>query len=560
MATPDFVSRRRLLAGTGAAGLAAAAGFAWWRQLRAPGDAPFTPDAAFPNPLRIPGADGLYGLFDVTGTFAIAAKSVRQDILPGRTTDMLAYEVEHQGTRLFNPLIRLHSGARIHTKFWNGLEESSIIHWHGLIVDSNNDGHPHYAIGGGQIYEYDFVVPNRAAMYWYHPHPHHLTGKQVYLGLGGLFMVEDDEELALQRALDLRHGVTDIPLVLHDRRFDADGQLAFVRGAGELAHGVLGTQVLVNWTPAPYLEAATRPYRFRILNASNARIYQLAFRSGGHTLEFQLIGNDGGLLEQAHTVAAAFLAPAERIDVVLDLRQAQTGDVITLATLAFDPMAHTAGRPAAAPNKPVPTAPHDAHAAHAARAPHQPMATADRTDHHPTPDIGSALDLMHIHVRHKARYDRALPAKLSRIDPIAANCQSPRVIALDHVKMVWRINGHTYQHESTPITVKRGATEVWNIQNAQASMPHPFHIHGFQFQILERRGSPGQQIALAVNDKGLAASDLGWKDTVLVWPGETVCIVIDFTHPFVGDQVYMLHCHNLEHEDQGMMLNLKVEA
>ena len=100
---------------------------------------------------------------------------------------------------------------------------------------------------------------------------------------------------------------------------------------------------------------------------------------------------------------------------------------------------------------------------------------------------------MRIHVRHKETYTRTVPANLSRIVPIAANCQSPRVITLDHAKMVWRINGQTYRHETTPITVNRGATEVWNINNVQASMPHPFHIHGFQFQVLERIGSPGQQ-------------------------------------------------------------------
>jgi suppressor of ftsI/bilirubin oxidase len=170
------------------------------------------------------------------------------------------------------------------------------------------------------------------------------------------------------------------------------------------------------------------------------------------------------------------------------------------------------------------------------------------------------MELMRIHVRRKETYDRAVPAMLSRIEPIVANCASPRMIHLDHVKMVWRINGQTYQNEKTPITVKRGATEVWNIKNAEASMPHPFHIHGFQFQILERKGSPEQQKKLSVNDKGLAASDLGWKDTVLVWPGETACIAINFTHPFSGDQMYMIHCHNLEHEDQGMMLNLKIQA
>jgi blue copper oxidase len=176
------------------------------------------------------------------------------------------------------------------------------------------------------------------------------------------------------------------------------------------------------------------------------------------------------------------------------------------------------------------------------------------------PPIGTPLDLMRIHVQHQLAYDRAVPARLSRIVPIVANCGTARTFTLDHVKMTWRINGQTYQHETTPVTVKRGAVEAWEIKNSPLSMPHPFHIHGFQFQVLERRGSPPQQAALAVNAQGLAASDLGWKDTVLVWPGESVCIVTDFSHPFYGNQVYMIHCHNLEHEDQGMMLNLKIEG
>lgn len=568
-----MTSRRSLLLAAGAAGATGiAGGIAWWRAERTvPPEPRFVPDAAFPNRLRIPGSDGLYGVLDVAGSFAIAAKSVQQEIVPGVPAALLAYEVEHQGSRYLNPLIRLRSGGKIHAQFWNGIEETSIIHWHGLTVDSNNDGHPHYAVGGGKTYEYNFAVPNRAATYWYHPHPHHLTGKQVYLGLGGLFIVEDDEELALQQALALRFGETDVPLVLHDRRFDAQGQLAFAPSNDEKADGFLGTQVLVNWTPKPYFEASTRIYRFRILNASNARIYKLAFLVGGQALDFQLIGNDGGLLDRAHTVRDVFLSPAERVDVLLDLRNARVGDAVTLASNAFDAMEHEDGPPD--PGTPAAAAPaagpgaNDTHAAHSGygrtedkSAPTAPNTTAANGLTGGIPEIGVTLELMRIHVRRKEAYARSVPATLSRIVPIAANCQSPRVIALDHVKMVWRINGQTYQHESTPITVKRGATEVWNIQNAQASMPHPFHIHGFQFQVLERRGSPGQQKALAVNDKGLAASDLGWKDTVLVWPGETVCIVIDFTHPFPGDQVYMLHCHNLEHEDQGMMLNLKVEA
>lgn len=563
-----MTSRRRVIL-AGAAGAAAlAGGITWWRTHQTPTEPPFTPDAAFPNPLRIPGAEGLYGVLDINNHFTIIGKPVTETIVPGKAVAMLAYEVEANGKVYRNPLLRMRTGGVVRAKLWNALDETSIIHWHGLIVDSNNDGHPHYAVAGGATYEYNFPVPNRAATYWYHPHPHHHTGKQVYLGLGGLFIVEDEEELALQKALDLKLGETDIPLVLHDRRINDKGELVFAPTDDEKADGFLGEQVLVNWTPKPYFEAATRVYRLRVLNASNARVYKLAFRAGEQTLPLQLIGTDGGLIDAPRSVRELFLSPAERVDMLLDLRSAKVGEAITLASLAFDAMEHEDGPPAVAatPDKP---AEKGAHATHdgvvkpgenkGSIAPQAPVATAPpaKSD---IPEIGEALDLMRIHVRRKLAYDRAVPAQLSRITPTAANCGTARTITLDHVKMVWRINGQTYQHETTPITVKRGAVEVWEIKNAPASMPHPFHIHGFQFQVIERRHSPEQQKALAVNDKGLAASDLGWKDTVLVWPGESVCIVIDFSHTFYGNQVYMIHCHNLEHEDQGMMLNLRIEG
>lgn len=106
----------------------------------------------------------------------------------------------------------------------------------------------------------------------------------------------------------------------------------------------------------------------------------------------------------------------------------------------------------------------------------------------------------------------------------------------------------------------RGAAEVWELRNAARSMPHPMHLHGFNFRVLERRGSPAQQEPLALNAQGLAATDLGWKDTVLLWPGETVRIALDFSHSWSGDQTFLFHCHNLEHEDEGMMINFKVQG
>ena len=524
----------------GAAGLAAGFLRSHMPRPRDPGagiEPPLPPDTAFPNPLRLPGTEGVFGVADAAGALTIVAKGIEHPLLPGKPAPrLLAYEMEFQGRSLLNPLLRVRSGTSLRIKFWNGLNETSIIHWHGLKVDSNNDGHPHYAVPGGATYDYRFNVANRAGTYWYHPHPHHLTGKQVYHGLAGFFIVEDDEELALQQALDLRLGETDIPLVLQDRRFDEAGGLVYAPTADERFHGHYGSEVLVNWTPRPYFDATSRICRFRILNGSNARLYRLAFRHEEHLVDYHVIGTDGGLLDRPHAVTEAFLAPGERMDVLLDLRGAARGDAITLVSLPFDAMhMETAGS-------------HAAHAQHGAHGQHD-----DRPD-------GAELELLRIRVQQKTAYDRSIPEALSRIEAAPESPFSPRLILLDQSRMAWRINRASYDMTATPIVVRRDTVEAWDIRNFQPSMPHPMHIHGFQFRVLSRAGSPEQQRRLAVTETGLAATDLGWKDTVLAWPGETVRIVTDFSHPFLGDQVYMVHCHNLEHEDGGMMLNLKVTA
>jgi suppressor of ftsI/bilirubin oxidase len=291
-------------------------------------------------------------------------------------------------------------------------------------VDSNNDGHPHYAVPGGATYDYQYTVANRAGTYWYHPHPHHLTGKQVYLGLAGLFIVEDDEERALQQALDLRLGETDIPLVLQDRRFDDDGQFAFAPTNEDRMHGQFGAEMLVNLTARPHLDAVSRLYRFRLLNGSNARLYRLAFRAGGQLLDYTVIGTDGGLLDAPRTVKEAFLAPGERLDVLLDLRASARGDAITLVSLPFDAMhLEIAGSASAG-----------AHAAHGAHGEHA---------HHGMPAInpdGAELELMRILVQRRVAYDRAVPETLSRIGPVAESPYSPRLITLDQARLNCRLN------------------------------------------------------------------------------------------------------------------------
>ena len=154
----------------------------------------------------------------------------------------------------------------------------------------------------------------------------------------------------------------------------------------------------------------------------------------------------------------------------------------------------------------------------------------------------------------------ALPNKLSTIAPIDTRGATVRNISLTMQRMRWRINGESFDMERAPIQSRSNTVELWDIQNAKMSMPHPMHMHGFSFQVVSRRNSPNQVRRLAQDTSGRLITDLGWKDTVLVWPGETVRIAIDFTNEYAGDQLYVFHCHNLEHEDQGMMVNHRVTA
>lgn len=525
-------SRRRLIAGLGATAIASGAGWMGWRGAKtphiAPAPAPVPPDPLFPHPLRGPGSDGFFGLADLGQSLTIVSAPVRESILAGRKIDMLGYQVEYGGRRFVNPVLRVATGTHLRVHYWNALDETSIVHWHGLTVDTNNDGHPHYAVGAGATYDYQFTVSNRAGTYWYHPHPHHLAGKQAYLGLAGVLLVEDAEHRAFTRALDLELGVTDIPILIQDKRVNEDGSFSYDHGARERFAGFCGDSVLLNWTRSPCLDCATRLYRFRLINGSNARIYRLAFLHGDAAVPFHVIGTDGGLLDRPWSAREIFLSPGERAEVLLDLSAAQPGDRLVMASLPFDAMDFGSGHGSAAP------------AASAVN--------------------GAPLDLMLLRVTQRVEARAGVPATLSRLDLPSAEGAARRRFTFDHVKGLWRINGQSYRMTETAFSVQRGAREIWEFRNERPAMPHPVHVHGFQYRVLERNGSPAAVRALAVDGRGLPPHELGWKDSVLVWPGETVRLLIDFSHPFPGDQVYMLQCHNLEHETHGMMVNFRVEA
>lgn len=227
------------------------------------------------------------------------------------------------------PVIRLRRGQQVRVRFANQLGEDSIVHWHGLDVPDNADGHPRLAIGHGQEYVYDFTVTNRAGTYWYHPHPHMRTGAQVYQGLAGLLLVRDAEE----DALALPSGEAELLCVLQDRRFDARNQLVY-QGSGqmEMMNGFLGDRVLVSGLPQPTREVDAAWHRVRVLNGSNARIYKLAW---SRDVQMTVIGGDGGLLERPLRQQMLTLAPGQRADLLVDLTGLAAGTDVHLDSLAF---------------------------------------------------------------------------------------------------------------------------------------------------------------------------------------------------------------------------------
>ncbi len=493
------------------------------------------------RPLLIPGNSGPLGILDMSDArLTLNARSTTMPLMQGKPSPFLIYAAQYAGKDYQNPIIRIKTGGKFQARLQNDLNEPTIIHWHGLHIPGDMDGQPRSTIATGGHFDYAFNVTNRSGMYWYHTHAHHLTAKQAFFGQAGIFMVEDEDETALRNALKLEPGVTELPLLIQDKQFNSAGELIYTVNPMQHHMGQLGDTILVNLTPQPQLDITNRLYRFRILNGSNSRIYKLAFIHRGKMLPYAVIGNDGGLLDRPYTAQQEFLSSGERMDILFDASQLRAGDEVLLKSLAFDSlqggtmsgMGDIMGG----------------------------MSGLGGTNGSSL-GLGTEFEIMKLAVtRHSAAMPFVLPSKLSTIAPIDTRSAVVRNISLTVRRMLWLINGETFKMDRYPIQSRRNTIELWDIQNADMSMPHPMHLHGFSFQVVNRRNSPSQVRQLARDTSGRQVTDFGWKDTVQVWPGETVRIAIDFTHPYPGDQIFLFHCHNLEHEDQGMMVNHLVTA
>jgi FtsP/CotA-like multicopper oxidase with cupredoxin domain len=263
------------------------------------------------NPLHIP------PVVDTPSNYALQAAPTSVNLGDGRQAAVLGYNSLFPG-----PTFRADRGDPVSVRLGNGLSQETTVHWHGMIVPTEADGHPMDSVAPGGNYLYQYTINQRAALNWYHPHPHMITGEQVALGLAGAFIVNDGEE----GGLGLPSGSHEVPLIIRDASLDKSGNLRY----HSRTTGFLGDIPLVNGTRDPYLNVDTALYRFRVLGGANSRVFRLALGNGA---QFRLIGNDGGLLATTVTIGEITFGPGERLDFLVDFRGLAVGTRVMLRDL-----------------------------------------------------------------------------------------------------------------------------------------------------------------------------------------------------------------------------------
>jgi spore coat protein A, manganese oxidase len=432
-----------------------------------------------------------------TDYYEITQKENQVEILPGLRTSIWGYNGIFPG-----PTIAVRSGRQVVVRHRNELPVPVVVHLHGGKTPPESDGYPtdlilpadpnhaatahtgHTTVGGiGHGFK-DYTYPNEqtSATLWYHDHRDMFTGAQVYRGLAGFYLIHD----AIEDELPLPKGDKDIPLMITDHIFNEDGSF-FYPSLDPMLHkegledgyheGLQGDTILVNGAPFPFLEVSNTRYRFRILNASNRRIYTLALDpSPSEGTAFIQVGSDGGLLPAPVPQTELIVAPAERFDVVIDFSHYAIGTQVVLKNL----------------------------------------------DGNGTTSQVMCFDVLRSQHDDSTIPDRLLP-KVESLNPNQA--EVTRRVILTRSGKRFRINGKEFDPDRVEIRPRLNSTEIWEVF---ADIPHPFHLHLAHFQVLSR------------NNQKPVPTDVGWKDTVRVGPREMVRIITRFT-PYRGKYIYHCH-------------------
>lgn len=459
------------------------------------------------NPLPIP--ELLENKSEVEGQaeFDLKVQNGTYEFIEGYEAETLGYNGDYLG-----PIIKVNRGDHVKINVDNELAEETTVHWHGLAIPGEIDGGPHQVIEPKGNWQPEFTVDQPAATAWFHPHVMGITGLQVYKGLAGLFYIED--EVSKDLPIPKEHGVNDIPLIVQDKRFTEGGQIPYDLNMMDLMDGFMGDTVLVNGAIEPVLVVRSELVRFRLLNGSNARDYEFSFE-GNET--FYQIASDGGFLEESLEMDHLELAPGERAEILVDFSGYADND-----QLAF------------------------------------------------RDEYGDLMQIEVVETDDKQKAD--VPKELVDIEDYDENdVVRSREFMMSGMGRMVAINGKQMDMDRIDEEVKLGELEEWVIKNDPsvmggmghmrnrrrrsennrrgmhmgmgADVPHPFHIHGTQFRVIERNGETPPE------------NEQGWKDTVMLRADEEVKVLVKFD----VEGLFMYHCHILEHEDSGMMGQFSVK-
>jgi len=389
--------------------------------------------------------------------YEMAVRPASASILPGLITAIWGYNGTFPG-----PVIEARRGRKVSLRLKNELPVPIVNHLHGGRTPPESDGYPtDLVMPKGEFpaarmhdprarvaheeREYVYENEQRAATLWYHDHRMDFTAAQVWRGLAGFYILRDEEE----GRLPLPRGEREVALLICDRSFGVDGSLIYPAFDPSLRDipgipmdymgGVLGDVILVNGAPWPRLEVANTRYRFRILNASNARRYQLALEPGAGAAPLVQIGSDGGLLAAPVVQRSIAIAPSERFDVVIDFSRYRVGSQVRLVNRAAD---------------------------------------------------GPQGQVMRFDVVRQERDESVVPQRLSRVEfPDPAHVAATRVFNFSYRGMEgWTINRKPFDPDRMDARPKLDSTEIWRLET---DFSHPLHLHLVHFQVLSHSGRSG---------------------------------------------------------------------
>ena len=444
----------------------------------------------------------------ITGTtFNLTLDKSTKQFRTGTATDTYGYN----GNSFWGPTLIMNKGDNVQMHVTNNLTEATTTHWHGIHLPAIMDGGPHQEILAGTTWSPFFQVKNNAGTYWYHPHLHMKAYEQLTYGAGGLIIVKDPIESALN--LPRTYGVDDIPLVFTSRRFLTGNQFS-----KNLALDNYGDYMLTNGTLNAQVSLPKQYVRFRILNAEIQRGLNFGFSDNR---SFQIITNDGGLLNAPVSVTRVPMMPGERIEILVNLGNDAVGS-------SLDFKAYNSGQVFGFPGQ--------------EGGPTQPTGNAG-------PINGSLLNnidftVLHINIAAAtAGAVTSVPATLANnIYWTLADVTNSRTITITGGQggSAFTFDNNTYGSTFINHTIALNAIEKWTIVNNNI-FSHAFHIHDVNFKIISRSSGI------------VGAYESGWKDVVYVPRGESVTFIAKFDDFASATNPYMFHCHFTNHEDDGMM-------